>query len=343
MVGSEVRDRDYFRALSERIFDDGKMFIRPSTIGALVRQWHMNLARPLHHRDGSFAGVIVAALRINAVGKFYHMADIGTHGVIAIVGLEEGRLRFALGANPIDPGTSIADSDMFKAMKAAPDSTWLGRTALDGIVRVHGFHRVADRDLAVVVAVDRDEACRQQRVGHHRLSVRQRHHALLLLLAALVVYAIRAAHRREAALNRERAVLASANTELELAKAMADDKTMHLEATLAGMTDGVAMVDADMRLVEWNPRFPELAGVPGAILRVGLPLQDIIRAQAAAGVFGDVDVEAEVIRRIARPACRQLCRHDRARTAGRQDGGVAAQPAARRRLCHALHRHHRAA
>ena len=74
---------------------------------------------------------------------------------------------------------------------------------------------------------------------------------------------------------------------------------MHLEATLAGMTDGVAMIDANMLLVEWNPHFPELVGVPGAMLRVGLPLQDVIRAQAAAGVFGDVDAEAEVTRRIA--------------------------------------------
>ena len=300
LVGSEVRDLDYFRALAERIFDDGKMFISPSTIGPLVRQWHMNLARPLHHRDGSFAGVIVAALRIKAVGKFYRMADIGTHGVIAVVGLDDGRLRFALGANPIGPGTSIADSDMFKAMKANPDSTWIGRTALDGIVRVHGFHRVADRDLAVVVAVDRDEAMHatKARVITAYLFAGGIT-ALLLLLAAMVGYAIRAAHRREAALNRERSVLASANTELELAKALADEKAMHLEATLAGMTDGVAMVDADMRLVEWNSRFPELVGVPGAILRVGLPLQDVIRAQAAAGVFGDVDVEAEVTRRIA--------------------------------------------
>ena len=183
------------------------MFISPSTIGPLVRQWHMNLARPLHHRDGSFAGVIVAALRIKAVGKFYRMADIGTHGVIAIVGLDDGRLRFALGANPIGPGTSIADSDMFKAMKADPDSTWVGRTALDGIVRVHGFRRVADRDLAVVVAVDRDEAMHatKARVITAYLFA-SGITALLLLLATMVAYGLRAAHRREAALNHERSV-----------------------------------------------------------------------------------------------------------------------------------------
>jgi signal transduction histidine kinase len=59
------------------------------------------------------------------------------------------------------------------------------------------------------------------------------------------------------------------------------------------------MVDADLRLVEWNARFPEFTGVPPEILRVGLRLEDIWRAQAAAGEFGAVDVEAEVARRRA--------------------------------------------
>jgi signal transduction histidine kinase len=65
------------------------------------------------------------------------------------------------------------------------------------------------------------------------------------------------------------------------------------------MTDGVMMLNADLRLVEWNARFAEFAGVPAEILRVGLPMPDILRAQAAAGEFGEVDVEAEVARRMA--------------------------------------------
>ena len=30
-----------------------------------------------------------------------------------------------------------------------------------------------------------------------------------------------------------------------------------------------------MRLVEWNARFPELVGVTDAVLRVGLPMEDV--------------------------------------------------------------------
>jgi signal transduction histidine kinase/ActR/RegA family two-component response regulator len=59
------------------------------------------------------------------------------------------------------------------------------------------------------------------------------------------------------------------------------------------------VLDSGLKLVEWNARFPAFAGVPKELLRTGLDLADILRAQAAAGEFGPVDVEAEVARRSA--------------------------------------------
>ena len=63
------------------------------------------------------------------------------------------------------------------------------------------------------------------------------------------------------------------------------------------MSDGVSMFDAHMCLVEWNARFPEIAGIPADILRVGLPMEEILRAQIKTGQFGWItDPEAEVER-----------------------------------------------
>src|SRR6185312_14025634 len=109
----------------------------------------------------------------------------------------------------------------------------------------------------------------------------------------------RVARKRVAALAEGQAVLAAANAQLEVARAEATAKTEQLEVTLAGMADGVSMLDAHLCLVEWNARFPEIAGIPGDILRVGQPMEQILRAQAIAGQFGDVDVEAEIERRMA--------------------------------------------
>jgi signal transduction histidine kinase/ActR/RegA family two-component response regulator len=299
-VGSNASDRDYFHALAERIFDDGKMFIGPSTLGARAREWHMNLARPLHHPNGSFAGVIIAGLRLEAFGSFYHMANIGTHGIVAVVGMDAGKLRIAVGSNPIDPGSSIADTDMFKAMQADTNGVWIGRSALDGIERVHGFQLVPGTDLAIVVAADRSEAMHATGAWETAAYFFASGITILLLsLALLLIRASHAARRREEMLSRDRAMLARANSELEFAKARADGKTAQLEATLAGITDGVSMVDGDLRLLEWNPRFPEMVGVPASMLRVGLPMEDVLRTQAATGQFGAEDIEADVARRAA--------------------------------------------
>jgi signal transduction histidine kinase/CheY-like chemotaxis protein len=77
------------------------------------------------------------------------------------------------------------------------------------------------------------------------------------------------------------------------------------------------MVDAHMCLVEWNARFPEIAGVPADRLRVGQPMEEILRAQALAGQFGLVDVEAEVVRRMARLRAGRFGTTIRARPDGR--------------------------
>ena len=62
------------------------------------------------------------------------------------------------------------------------------------------------------------------------------------------------------------------------------------------------MVDTDLRLMAWNQRFPDYTGVPNEILRVGLPMEDILRSQVAGGEFGEVDPEAEVARRMGNRA-----------------------------------------
>ena len=76
-------------------------------------------------------------------------------------------------------------------------------------------------------------------------------------------------------------------------------QAIKMDAIVTGMPDGLMVLDPDLKLVEWNAHFPRFAGVPSDLLRVGLDFADILRAQAAAGEFGQVDVEAEVARRLA--------------------------------------------
>jgi signal transduction histidine kinase/DNA-binding NarL/FixJ family response regulator len=299
-VGASVANEDYFRYALKYGRAQTDAFVGAATVDPILRQWHMEVARWTQAPDGSFAGVMVADWRISAIEDLFRSADLGARPLVELVGLNDGKLRAIVGpANGI-PDQRIADSGMFRALKADPNGTWVGPSAPDNLVRVHAFRQLPGRDLAVVVGLDYDAAlapsaawATEARLFATIISV------LLLILGWLIWRGASQARRREHSLGFERAMLAAANAQLEVAKTHADAKTAQLQATLEGMTDGVAMMDAQLCLVEWNRQFPEVAGVPADLLRVGLPMEDILRAQARSGQFGRVDIESEVARRMS--------------------------------------------
>lgn len=122
----------------------------------------------------------------------------------------------------------------------------------------------------------------------------------LAVVAVLLALRLRADLRRDAVRRRQGVGLTRAYAELSVAKAAIEARSAQLEATLAGMSDGVMMLDAEFRLVQWNERFAEMTGVPRALLTKGRPMAEMIEAQARAGEFGDVDVAREVASRIER-------------------------------------------
>jgi PAS domain S-box-containing protein len=50
-----------------------------------------------------------------------------------------------------------------------------------------------------------------------------------------------------------------------------------LEAALQNMSQGISVVDAQLRLVAWNRRYAELFGYPAELLQVGRPIADLAR------------------------------------------------------------------
>ncbi|MFW5926457.1 MAG: PAS-domain containing protein, partial [Wenzhouxiangella sp.] len=72
-----------------------------------------------------------------------------------------------------------------------------------------------------------------------------------------------------------------------------------LSGALENMSQGVCVVDADMRLVAWNSAYLELFDYPGELIRVGRPVADLLRYNAERGLMGAGDVEHKIERRLA--------------------------------------------
>ena len=72
-----------------------------------------------------------------------------------------------------------------------------------------------------------------------------------------------------------------------------------LESTLENVAEGISVINADSCLVAWNRRYAELFEYPDHLLRVGTPVESLIRYNAALGRCGPGDVEEHVAKRLA--------------------------------------------
>lgn len=71
-----------------------------------------------------------------------------------------------------------------------------------------------------------------------------------------------------------------------------------LETTLENVAEGISVIDADLRLVAWNRRYVELFEYPDDLLRIGTPVETLIRYNASLGRCGPGDVEMHVAKRL---------------------------------------------
>ncbi|EIL99409.1 histidine kinase [Rhodanobacter thiooxydans] len=72
-----------------------------------------------------------------------------------------------------------------------------------------------------------------------------------------------------------------------------------LEAALENMSQGICVVDAELRLVAWNTPYAQLFDYPPELLQVGRPVAELTRHNIDAGMLGPGETDARVQRRLA--------------------------------------------
>ncbi len=72
-----------------------------------------------------------------------------------------------------------------------------------------------------------------------------------------------------------------------------------LEVALEHMSQGISVVDRELRLVVWNRRYREIFGYPDALLQVGTPVAALVEHNLRRGLTGEVDVAHALQQRLA--------------------------------------------
>jgi PAS domain S-box-containing protein len=68
---------------------------------------------------------------------------------------------------------------------------------------------------------------------------------------------------------------------------------------MENVSQGIAVADAEARIVAWNRRYLEMFDYPEGMIYVGRPVADLIRWNAERGEFGDTDPEEQIAKRLA--------------------------------------------
>jgi PAS domain-containing protein len=263
-----------------------------------ARRFLMYVVRPLDHPAGWLIG---ASFKTDELPKLFTDGTLGLNAVAAIVDTQHAGLQTIVGTAARRPRRSIAQTDMYEAISKSESGIWEGDSAIDGVRRIHAFHRIPGRDMIIVVAATEAEAMAPaDTLVNGALALAIAATIVVFVIACLIGWAL---YRSRA---NQREARARERDEAELVRLRADETTWvarsqlqesRMRALVDHGSDGIALVDSDLRVAQWNRRFERGIGVP---LQENMPLDALIRAQFAHGVFGPVsDPEAEIARRVA--------------------------------------------
>lgn len=147
-----IADRPHFIRL--RTDASAGLVVSTPQRSRINNKWVLVLGRRATAPDGSFAGMIFAALEIDALTTTFAKIDVGRHGTVS---LRDAELR-VLARHPVPPGSEQVighslEVPELRALLASGQSAGSYRTrhTVDGIERQMAVHRVAGQPLYLVV------------------------------------------------------------------------------------------------------------------------------------------------------------------------------------------------
>jgi diguanylate cyclase (GGDEF)-like protein/PAS domain S-box-containing protein len=264
----DLSDREHFRFHVDS--RDDQLHVSKPVIARTTGKPSIQLTRRIRDADGSFGGIVSTSFDPEYFVRLYRSIDIGRNGLVSLIGLD-GVLRASAGLVESKIGISLLETKPFELVRQSHSGHFFGEGDIDGVRRLVSFHRVDGYPLVVTVGLAEDEILagyRRDRELYFGAAA-----ALTLLILAVVAIGIRSAMR----LDRTRAELATQNR--------------LFEAALENMPQGLAMFDAERRLVICNRRYAELYGHAPDELAPGTPMRRIFEHRLARGVYADSAVQ----------------------------------------------------
>jgi signal transduction histidine kinase len=190
--GFSVADRDYFKAHQE-----------DPTLGLYVGQplrsrvagvWFASFSRRINQPDGSFGGIVVAAVEPRYFERFYQGLSVGKDGTIALL-MRDGTL---LARSPIAEeaiGRSYAAAEPIKTyLPRSPQGVYWGTSPVDATTRVVGYRAIGAMPAVVLVGLAQQSVFQPWREHATVVAISA---AILLGLIGTLIFLVQRSRRRD--------------------------------------------------------------------------------------------------------------------------------------------------
>jgi signal transduction histidine kinase/CheY-like chemotaxis protein/PAS domain-containing protein len=249
--GTDITDRDYFqRHLNDK---DAGLVISEPLQGKISGKWGLMFSRRLSHADGSFAGVVIANVKLDYLMGRFQSVKLGKKGSVA---MRDENLGVIARHPDIGGKTAIKSNSISTDFRAAldnnpSDGTYISRiTSIDGISRVHTYQQHKKYRFYINTGIARDEF----------LTDWYTEVKITLLLATIFCISLIAVA----------VVLARAYRQNDAATSELRDSEHRFRSLYESMSEGLAIHEMvfdhqeqaiDYRILEVNPMFESLTGL----------------------------------------------------------------------------------
>jgi diguanylate cyclase (GGDEF)-like protein len=222
-----AQQRKYFQY--HRDHTDRGPHIGPPMRSPSTGEWIITISRRLEHADRSFAGVVLATVRLQYFKQFYDSFDIGREGAI-LLALDDGTLLVRRASHETPNWINIAHGAVFREYHAnGPVGTAMLRARADNVERLYSYRHLGTYPLIVATALSEQEILENWWADTWRDAI-----AITLLVAALAIMGSRLIRQITIREQRE-SELREAKHALEVANATL--KTLALHDGLTGLAN----------------------------------------------------------------------------------------------------------
>jgi diguanylate cyclase (GGDEF)-like protein/PAS domain S-box-containing protein len=178
IMGANLGDREYFQ--HHKDLDNRAVFIGGPYKSKTDGDWIITVSRRFNRPDGSFAGVVLAAIGSRYFLQFYRQFDTGAHGAIALLNAD-GVVLARSPDNGSFVGRDTSNSPLFRdPLLQSASGPFYFKSPFDGTQRLSFYQRSDRFPLMVLAAMQKDEVLAPWR------NAAIAHMSFVLALAALV-------------------------------------------------------------------------------------------------------------------------------------------------------------